>query len=300
MISIDKSIIDKPKNLTYKPCLNAINEVIISKNGEKINSIYNSKKVKEQLLKLYNNKCAYCESKIRLANTSVRIDHYRPKDKVKNIDSEIIAGHNGYYWLGYEWTNLLPTCETCNTMKSNKFPVKNETNRIKEPKLLENNKIDFSKQILNSDFLKNENPLLLNPEIDIQENHFIYISNGEIKPISINGVDIEKSETTIKVCDLNRDTLIIRRKKKIDKIVNKLKKYLNEFYNDKNEDILKSKVKDIFEKMLIKTNPNKEFSRLNFFILQKIDIFIFSEFDIFPRQKQLIVYLFTKFKNGLL
>ena len=130
MISIDKSTVEKPKNLTYKPCLNAINKVIQNKSGENINSIYNSPKVKEKLLSLYNYKCAYCESKINNATTSVRIDHFRPKDKVKNINYKEIDGHKGYYWLGYEWTNLLPTCENCNNKKSNLFPLKDETKRI--------------------------------------------------------------------------------------------------------------------------------------------------------------------------
>jgi len=298
MISRNKSSVDKPKNLTYKPCLEAIEEVIQNKSGEKINSIYNSKKIKEQLLNLYNNKCAYCESKINLATSSIRIDHYRPKDKVKDIDNNEISGHNGYYWLGYEWTNLLPTCEICNSKKSNIFPVKNENNRRKEPELLPNNKIDHSKQLLNSDFLKTEYPLLLNPEIDNPENYFKFLSTGEIKSSSKNSDDIVKSETTIDVCDLNRDELIIARKNKNDDYIEKLNKYLLDYDNNKNIDILKSKTKALFTELLVNTYPKYEYSRFHFFIVQKIDEFIFSQFDSIPRHKQLIVDLYAKFKIG--
>jgi len=300
MISIDKSIINKPNNLTYKSCEKALEEVIISKSGEKINSIYNSAKVKESLLKLYNNKCAYCESKINPATSSVRIDHYRPKDKVKDIDKKEIIGHNGYYWLGYEWTNLLPTCEICNSKKSNIFPIKIENQRRKEPELLPNNKIDTLKQLINSDFLKSENPLILNPEIDKPENYFVFLATGEIKPVSINGADIQKGITTKKVCDLDRDDLIIARKNKIDDSVEKLKKYLLEYDTNKNFDILKSKVKDIFNEIVIKTQTKFEYSRLHFFIVYKIDEFIFSKFDSIPRHKQLIVDLYLEFRNNKL
>jgi len=305
MISIDKTSVEKPKNLIYKPCLNAIAEVVASKNGEKINCIYNSAKVKESLLKLYNNKCAYCESKINPATSSVRIDHYRPKDKVKDINSNEIVGHNGYYWLGYEWTNFLPTCEICNSKKSNIFPLKDETQRRYEPELLSNNKIDESKQLLNSDFLKNETALTLNPEIDKPENYFVFLTTGELKPVSINGVDIEKGVTTIKVCGLDRDELIIARKNKIDDYIEKLRKHINEYFTDLNEnnkekklDILKSKAKDVFSEILTKTYPKYEYSRLHCFIVQKSDDFIFSKFDSIPRHKQLIVDLYSNFRNG--
>lgn len=67
-------------------------------------------------------KCAYCESDI-LVNHPGDIEHWRPKNRVtdENGDSITIpAGdgtstpHPGYYWLAYEWRNLLFACEDCN------------------------------------------------------------------------------------------------------------------------------------------------------------------------------------------
>ncbi len=300
MISIDKSKVKKPKNLTHKPCIKALDEVLKSKSGEQINSIYNSIKVKERLLDLYNKKCAYCESRINAATSSVRIDHYRPKDKLKDINSKELSGHNGYYWLGYEWTNFLPTCEICNSKKSNIFPVKQESQRCYEPKLLPNNKIDFTKQLLTSDYLKNENPLLLNPEIDCPENYFIFLNTGKMDSFSKNKVDIEKADATLKICDLNRDDLVVARKNKIDGYIEKIKKYLLDYDFAKNRDVLKSKFKDIFTEILENSYPKYEYSRLHYFIILKIDEFIFSQFDSIPRHKQLIVDLYAKFKKGQL
>src|SRR5579872_571430 len=72
-------------------------------------------RVEDQLAKSYSYKCAYCE---RICKAD--IEHYRPK---KAVDEE--AQHPGYYWLCYEWSNLLPSCITCNRegSKHNHFPV---------------------------------------------------------------------------------------------------------------------------------------------------------------------------------
>ena len=71
--------------------------------------------VRERLRDIYYNKCAYCED----IDAKPEVEHYRPKKKVSEDSS-----HPGYYWLCYEWTNLLPSCHYCNTEsgKRNQFP----------------------------------------------------------------------------------------------------------------------------------------------------------------------------------
>ncbi|MDY6994467.1 MAG: HNH endonuclease [Pseudomonadota bacterium] len=64
--------------------------------------IYNNA-VKSKLKKLYHDKCAYCESS--MSDDIFTVEHYRPK-----------KGSYSYYWLGYEWSNLLPVCEKCNNI----------------------------------------------------------------------------------------------------------------------------------------------------------------------------------------
>ena len=80
-------------------------------------------KVREKLNELYFHKCAYCETLCK-----AEIEHYRPK---KGVTEDTL--HNGYYWLCYEWSNLVPSCRYCNTEggKGNQFPIKGT--RIKLP-----------------------------------------------------------------------------------------------------------------------------------------------------------------------
>ena len=111
----------------------------------KPNNIPPRNQVRQNLFRLYNYKCAYCEKKIIEGG---EIDHYRPQSL--------------YQWLINDWTNLLPACSVCNKKKSNNFPLRNK--RIVNPP-----------QNLNLYYLQRiEDPLLLNPEYDNVEEHFIF------------------------------------------------------------------------------------------------------------------------------
>lgn len=88
-------------------------------------------------------KCVYCECDI-LVNHPGDIEHWRPKNRVTDENGKSIqvmtpdgnpAPHPGYYWLAYEWQNLLFACEDCNRPSTTKtagkrigkwdqFPVK--------------------------------------------------------------------------------------------------------------------------------------------------------------------------------
>jgi len=86
------------------------------------------KKMKQVIFQAFNGKCAYCETRI-VGSDQVGLDqpgdveHFRPKGRVVGDDGKEIqvrskkgdlANHPGYYWLAYDWTNLLPSCATCN------------------------------------------------------------------------------------------------------------------------------------------------------------------------------------------
>jgi hypothetical protein len=66
-------------------------------------------------------KCGYCETKI-YAGMHGDIEHFRPKGAVTDQAGKPVvidvAGveeeHPGYYWLAYDWVNLLPACQLCN------------------------------------------------------------------------------------------------------------------------------------------------------------------------------------------
>ncbi len=78
----------------------------------------------------FHGKCAYCESDV-LVNQPGDIDHWRPKNrvtdekrrtlKIKTEDGGAVP-HPGYYWLAYEWRNLLLACEDCNRPSTAKTP----------------------------------------------------------------------------------------------------------------------------------------------------------------------------------
>ncbi len=92
-------------------------------------------------------KCAYCEND--LPDLRGDVEHFRPKGGVTDEHDNVVyrkdhhgdpvpdedgnpMPHLGYYWLAYDWRNLLPSCAGCNQPttigdkkigKHNRFPV---------------------------------------------------------------------------------------------------------------------------------------------------------------------------------
>ncbi|MFD4706964.1 hypothetical protein ACFWM3_19135 [Gottfriedia sp. NPDC058432] len=154
-----------------------------SKKTEEFNFIV-YKDVKEELVNMFNGKCAYCETKI-VDTQYPHIEHYRPKGK---IVGEPIKDP-GYYWLASDWENLLLACQVCNgqEFKGNHFPLKVTANRVKD----------------HTGNVENEEPLLINPCIEEHpEDHFRFTDNGEII-----GID-DLGKTSIEVYGLHRPNLI--------------------------------------------------------------------------------------------
>ncbi|BAZ32639.1 HNH endonuclease family protein [Cylindrospermum sp. NIES-4074] len=71
---------------------------------------YNHPEVKNDLKKMFNGKCAYCESKVSVVDYGA-IEHFRPKSL--------------YEYLTFEWNNLLYSCNICNSgnHKGTNFPL---------------------------------------------------------------------------------------------------------------------------------------------------------------------------------
>jgi hypothetical protein len=106
--------------------------------------------IKDDLIAAQGDKCCFCETKIT-AWSHGDVEHYRPKKGVTEDPS-----HGGYWWLAYEPTNLLLSCQVCNQIyKRNKFPLEDETKRAKTP----------------DDVWAAEEPLLLDPYVDEPEEH---------------------------------------------------------------------------------------------------------------------------------
>jgi uncharacterized protein (TIGR02646 family) len=92
------------------------------------------KEMRSILFDAFYGKCAYCEVEFRLDQDG-DIEHFRPKAGVLDEHDQRVE-HPGYYWLAYDWRNLLPSCSLCNRVrrkkdgrlvgKGERFPVKGQ------------------------------------------------------------------------------------------------------------------------------------------------------------------------------
>lgn len=207
----------------------------------KINeNLYKQKNIKDSYFVCtdsppFYGRCAYCETPI--ADTQyVDIEHFRPKGGIKDENGNVVnlkdengidkgKPHLGYYWLAYNWQNLLPACEICNRRyKSTIFPV-----------------IGQHAQLPNEEV--NEKPLLINPISDLEEdnpeNHLaVDTKTGIMYPVN----ESHRGAMCIKIFKLNERDQLVSERKKIRRIANTMLTELHEAlqkigdptYSDKN------------------------------------------------------------------
>ncbi len=119
--------------------------------------IYAHETVKDALLEAQHGKCAFCECKVT-HQQSGDVEHFRPKRGYKQKESDPL-GRPGYYWLAYEWTNLLVSCSKCNQQfKKNLFPLQRPSRRAR----------------CHHDDLAREEPLLIDPSSDNPDDHLTF------------------------------------------------------------------------------------------------------------------------------
>lgn len=145
--------------------------------------------LKDHLFDLFHQKCAYCEATVKhVAHGDV--EHYRPKGKVTEDER-----HPGYYWLAYEPSNYLPSCQLCNQgdAKGTHFPIAG------------------TRAYTRADPLPAELPLLLNPYEDDYSEHLAFYSSDDVAPDKKPGEafsDTDKGKKTIELLKLNREVLV--------------------------------------------------------------------------------------------
>lgn len=239
----------------------------------------------EALTNLYKNKCAICE---RDRGFELEVDHYRPK-KTRNNQTGQQYNQPGYYWLCYEWSNLLPLCSKCNGNKSNKFPLTgwNEVNRISSHLNLQ---AAASYQPYDSTWLHNyEHPLLLNPELEtIPARHFSYHKNGKIIGRTSEGIE------TINICKLNRKDLTRERLKVKRDYIAGIKSALDDFATTRDQDGLRGELKMIFKQLKLRCHSDEYFSLYHVYIYRYFDYFIGTGFN--QSLRQIINRYFNDFK----
>jgi uncharacterized protein (TIGR02646 family) len=148
-------------------------------------NIYGAKSVKNLLRKSQNGKCAFCESKVaHIAYGDV--EHFRPKGGYRQRSKDPLV-QPGYYWLAYDWSNLLFCCQICNQRhKRNHFPLADTNQRAKS----------------HHHDIRNEQPLFIHPAIE-DPSAFLEFKDEYLRAIDGN----PRGMATIDALGLNREDL---------------------------------------------------------------------------------------------
>jgi 5-methylcytosine-specific restriction endonuclease McrA len=160
----------------------------------------------------YDPKCAYCESTVETV-AALQVEHYRPKKEVTGA-----PGHLGYYWLAYEWTNLLLACPRCNGAgaKANHFPV--GSLRVAAEPRDQAGQLLYPELLASGATLLGEQSGLLHPEQDRNlDQHLAFNALGGISGLT------DRGRATVDICQLNRRPLQKARKKVLDGLVQDFK-----------------------------------------------------------------------------
>ncbi len=158
--------------------------------------IYGHRSVKDALREAQHDKCAFCESKVTHISPG-DVEHYRPKAGYRQAPEDPLA-QPGYYWLAYEWSNLLFCCQLCNQQfKGNHFPLADPAHRARSDR----------------DDISREEPLLINPAIDDPADFLEFREN------IIHAIDEDpRGKATIEILGLNRVKMAERRLDVLDKL----------------------------------------------------------------------------------
>lgn len=163
-------------------------------------AIYAAADVKKQLSTDQFSKCVYCES--RLNGDYGHVEHFRPKGGYTIPPSTVLITP-GYFWLAYDWDNLLLSCSRCNTSyKKNHFALVDESSR----------------DIPNRD-ISREVALLVNPYA-VNPNDYMEFHEYIIVPKLIEGRESRIGRYTIDLLHLNKRPDLVRNRQELwDKLV---------------------------------------------------------------------------------
>jgi hypothetical protein len=158
-------------------------------------------------------KCAFCETEVYSAQHA-DIEHFRPKGAIKDENDAPIrltdgSPHPGYYWLAYDFTNLLLSCQLCNQPstgrsegtrigKWNAFPLVDETKRAQRP----------GEEV-------QEEPILINPT---QEDPALHLGLDPVTGVLFAVNASARGEACIEVFGLNSRGLPALRRKKYEDV----------------------------------------------------------------------------------
>jgi hypothetical protein len=190
-------------------------------NKPKVTSLYGGQRA--SIVRMFYLKCAYCEVLLGPGNRAGQLDHYRPKGSVRTARGQPVSvtwhkkpsprPHPGYYWLAYEFTNLVPVCAACNNRTSD-LDGSVAGKRDWFPMAKDEYSVTPGGEIA-------EDPLLLNPWYDDPTDHMLFaFESGRIVPTS------DKGEATVELLGLNSDALVQARRHACDDVAEKYTRYM--------------------------------------------------------------------------
>jgi uncharacterized protein (TIGR02646 family) len=281
MRRVDRSAIAIPAALTAAESINHLNEIILDPTIKSKRALYRGRIIEPDgsmndtvaiaLKNLYKNKCAYCEK----YSYNPHVEHFRPK---KRVTGNQPLG-TGYYWLCYEWTNLLPCCPDCNRIdaKGDKFPI-GGIRKATYPRLGATNDIDVAQNLYLHAYLADEIPVYIHPEYGNQpENEFEFLRTGAIVGMTPN------STTMIRDLKLDSEDLNIWRREIYEMYFRRIETALHKFkrpnhpkshawFLDTILEIVTSLVED-------SEDEAKEYTLFRKYIVDKIDYFFVQPLD---------------------
>lgn len=156
---------------------------------------YGTKEIRQTLYRRQFHKCCYCEKDVE--QTHEDVEHFRPKAEADRTPGSL--QRHGYWWMSFSWENLLYSCRQCNEppAKGVRFPLE----------------IGSTPLTAQSSPPGLEIPLLINPAEESGVPHIQFQNQRRGKrnmwiPVARN--NSPKGSWTIKVCQLDRDSLIVR------------------------------------------------------------------------------------------
>ena len=202
-------------------------------------------KVKPFLFKEQHGKCCYCEWSLHNKMES-DVEHFRPKAEVSEAEK-----HSGYWWLVYDWDNLLISCANCNRLfKKASFPLKDESKRA------------YKK----GDNLSKEEPLLINPLKENPENFIGYnLPNEGESCFMIKAVGkCERGRKTVEFTGINAREPMEKRAK-LFKRLQSLKKFFEQSFK---EELVESKFYELISEEFC--TSDSDFSGFTNFYLKTV------------------------------
>lgn len=222
---VERKEFDEPEFLAWKENARLATEALHRAHTDKVpfdikDKIY--KGAMPFLLRLFSGKCAYCETSIE-TNQPGDVEHYRPKAGLRDMDGEPVRvgtppdeqEHPGYWWLAYDWKNLLPACIDCNRRrrhgleedragKGEHFPV-----------------TQFRAAVPGEE--EAEAPLLIDPCAKDPKGHFEFSDDGLMRPLTTEGA------TSCAILGLNlREGLVRERRRRVVEAQRLLMNWLQE------------------------------------------------------------------------